>query len=141
MGLSHGRTYRLSVRPWREGVYITFPIACPYISDEAFWNNWEIPLLKGAIMTDPDRVYMSLSFGNISRETAEAVRAAAEQAAGDTDFSVDYGTPIGADDVTPVADEVAAEVGGDPTAAPVVPDVEPTPAPDVVQVDTTASTN
>jgi hypothetical protein len=44
LGLRHGQVYRLSVRPWREdGVYITFPVPCPYDTDEAFWRNWEIP--------------------------------------------------------------------------------------------------
>jgi hypothetical protein len=74
------------------------------------------------VMTQPDsdRVYMSLTFGNISRKAAEDIRQAAEDLAGDVDFSVDFGAPIGNDDPTPVADETAAALSDTP--APVITD-------------------
>lgn len=43
MGLKFGQLYRLSVQPWQNGVRIIQPIACPYASEQAFWQNWAHP--------------------------------------------------------------------------------------------------
>jgi hypothetical protein len=71
-----------------------------------------------------DNVYLSVSFSNTPRATAEAVVKAIEEIVGDNDFSVDYGDPIGdpapvssATESTPVGDAAAAAVGGDPTVS------------------------
>lgn len=66
-------------------------------------------------MTEPANTYMSLTFGNVPRDKAEKIRAAAEEAAGDIDFSVSYGPPIG--ELT--FDELSEDIPADP----VVPDV------------------
>lgn len=73
-----------------------------------------------------DHVYLSVTFGNIEREKAEKIVQDIEEMAGDTDFSVDWSDPIGEDAPTPVADQAADAVGGDPTAEDSSdPDVQP----------------
>ncbi len=43
LGFRTGQTYRLNVQAWGAGVRITAPTVCPYASQAAFWENWEIP--------------------------------------------------------------------------------------------------
>ncbi|MFL6416791.1 MAG: hypothetical protein ACJ74Y_14100 [Bryobacteraceae bacterium] len=42
-------------------------------------------------------IYMTLTFSNVPRDKAVQIRNAAERIAGDINFSVDYGEPIGTD--------------------------------------------
>ena len=85
-----------------------------------------------------DNVYVSITFGNIPRDKADEIVQNVEELAEGYDISVDWGSPIGADDPTPIADEAADAVNPDTpstplsdapvdTPAPVVPDVDPTP--------------
>lgn len=71
-------------------------------------------------MTQPsDNVYVSITFGNIPRLKAEEIVEKAQEIAGDHDVSVDYGSPIGSDDPTPIADEAADAVDPSTPTAPV----------------------
>lgn len=43
LGLVFGRVYRLEIHPWNDGIRISAPVNCPYVSEEAFWLNWALP--------------------------------------------------------------------------------------------------
>lgn len=84
----------------------------------------------------PDNVYVSITFGNIPRPVAEEIVEKAEELGKDYDVSVDYGSPIGSDDPTPIADEAADAVDPSTPSTP----LSDTPAP-VVQGDPSVPTN
>lgn len=65
-----------------------------------------------------ENVYVSITFGNIPREKANAIVEEIEHMAQGYDMSLDWGSPIG-DQPTPVFEETADAVGSAPvTQAP-----------------------
>lgn len=48
MGLRHGSVYYISLASSPLGVQLTQPVICPYSSERAFWENWELPNMKAA---------------------------------------------------------------------------------------------
>lgn len=74
-------------------------------------------------------VYMSITFSSVPKDLADQIRAAAEQLAGNVDFSVDYGDPIGdaVSEPTPIAEEAAEAVAAptDQTPADDLPEAPP----------------
>lgn len=66
-----------------------------------------------------ENVYVSITFGNIPRSIANEIIADAEERAQGYDLSVDWGSPIGADDPTPVADEAADAVNPETPSTPI----------------------